>query len=527
MGNYESSVLKIGDDYITLVDKKAREDITQLQGKINDLPSGGDLSKNSNNIVCCWRKGLDYQMRFLLDGKVYTVPIKRDGGQNGNFDFTGQALYLDADIRNPEKIVATSAYAYKNWTDDICPVHYNNEYRCGGHGISGAWNIITSTPHNLTEADIGTIWTAQTENGTNVDFVIVSIINKNTILLVSDYTGNLTSPVNKSKPITPFTRKTGASGVNSINFSSREFRYVTPSCNGVEFYIRSADGTILNEDGLIESEKYIDIVESYYSLDYVNMLEFLKLNVGNNKNDTYYDENRVRDLYYQTTYRFFPSGCCLISFAATPLKENVRLDYFGGVQCTGLGTIKFAPYTKDYKTPTAIPSTATSFVPDTWEDENFPPYKFFEINNDHSDWAIGVGYVIDHGMGKPEIRKSTANAGTIMGAGNKMYPYIKYIATSSGVDSFGTSWNGYAWKAPMIVKENKISTWYTIGNTTYMEVEFLGNFDGLLEFPEFCDGKRIEIIKKTDTVVILSDVVSSNVVWCRSAGIGSVTLKCY
>ena len=378
MANLELNGFELPNgDTILFADKKYRE----------SLGDKGD----SNVVVVVYKNGDDHQIRMPLEDKVYCVPMKNKGSNNATMDFKGQAFYLEADIKSTEKITATSAYAYKNWTDDICPVHYNNEYRCAGHGISGAYNI-TCTNHGLAESDIGSLW--QSANG--VTEVIISIIDENTFLVVSDDTGNKTSPVTKTKPTTPLTHISGATHTTDIAFTLAEFRYVTPSCNGQSFMVRSAEGELLEEDGLLISEKYIDVIESYYSLNYQEMIAYLKENVGNNTNDTYYNEDRIRELFYQSTYRFFPSGCCLISYSATPLKESVCVDYFGGTQATGLGTIKFVPYTNDYKEPTSIVEKI-SLVKSTWEDETFPPYKMFEISDDHSTWAFGVGYVLDYG----------------------------------------------------------------------------------------------------------------------------------
>jgi hypothetical protein len=511
----EASTLKIGDVIIKPIDEQARADISLLNEKVNGS------AETTENVVVCYKNGNDYQIRMPLEDKVYCVPMKNKGSVNGTLDFIGQAFYLEADIKSTEKVVGSSAYAFKNWTDDICPVHYNNEYRCAGHGISGAYNI-TCENHGLTEADIGSLW--QSANG--VTEVIISIIDENTFLIVSDDTGNKTSPVTKTKPTSPLTHVSGATHTSNIVFTQADFRYVTPSCNGQTFMIRSAEGELLEEDGLLISGEYIDIIESYYSLNYQETIAYLKANVGNNKNDTYYNEDRIRELFYQSTYRFFTSGCCLISFSATPLKESVNVDYFGGTQSTGLGTIKFVPYTKNYKEPTSY-TEILGFLRDTWEDETFPPYKFFEISDDHPTWAFGVGYVVDYGQGKAEVRKESNSAGNIHYPGNKMYPFHYYDASSSSKSGFGKSFSGYVWKAPMIIKDNRIMTWYAIGDEIYVEVEFLGEYNGFLELPDICDFKRIEVLKKTDTVTMPIETVSDGGIYCISNGVGSLTLKCY
>lgn len=503
--------------------------LNELEEKVEDIEkkiSNEETTTEKDNIVVCFKNGNDYQMRMPLEGKVYCAPIKDKISANNTMDFLGQGLYLSADIKSTEEITASSAYAFKNWTDDICPVHYNNENRCGGHAISGAYNI-TCANHGLTEADIGSLWNAYVESlSDTVTYVIISIIDENTILIVSDDTGNRKTPVRKGVPTSPLVHVSGATNTTDIPFNETTYRYVTPSCNGQTFFVKSAEGKLLEEDGLLISEKYIDVVESYYSLNYQEMIAYLKSNVGNNKNDTYYNDERKRELFFQSTYRFFPSACCLTSFAITPLIENTYVDYWGGIQCTGLGNIKFIPYTKDYKEPTSYTEKIV-LPPETWENEDFPPYKFFEISEENNAYAFGVGYVLDYGQTTPEARKNVKIACTINYPGNKMYPNVYYEATSSDIESFGKSYCGYAWKAPMIVKDNRIMTWYAIGEEIYIEVEFLDDYNGYLVLPDVCEFKRIEVLKKTDTVTMPIETVSDGGIYCISNGVGSLTLKCY
>ena len=79
----------------------------------------------------------------------------------------------------------------------------------------------------------------------------------------------------------------------------------------------------------------------------------------------------------------------------------------------------------------------------------------------------------------------------------------------------------------MIIKDNRIMTWYAIGDEIYIEVEFLGEYNGYLELPNVCDFKRIEVLKKTDTVQMPIETVSDGGIYCIASGVGSMTIKCY
>ena len=503
--------------------KKYVLDIDKLKGalgttSIDPTPTPTPTTKVEAGPIVLVKKDTSIQVRTPLrniDG-VMCVNMKTNGSNNGGFNFNNYAY--GAKPADEDTIITGTSY--KGATDDICPIKYNSSYMGGNHGMTFGIKL-TAESHGKTEVDIGSTWLSA--NGKN--YVIYAVPDANTILCLSEYTGNPHSPVVINPAITtPLTHVSGATNTGDISFTKNSWNQICPAISHKSLTFKSSEGNVLESDGVLYGQKYIDIIDSYEIIDVVQMTNALVNNVGNNTNASYYSEDLPTEVLYETVYRFFESGCCLVISNLIPLRNGIGMQIFGGVQVQMIGNTAYVPYTT-FDTLTTIESSGIILTPDTWQDAEFPPYKFYEFNTD-GDKAFGLGYCL-YGQTDAEARVTTAagRAGWFDGSTKKMYPCI---INGSTTEVYGKGITSYSWRTPIIKDDNGVMmTWYKIENDTFVEMEFFNDFSGKITMPKHIAGCRMEVVKKTDSVNVLGDIVGPSGINVIVNASGSVTIKCH
>ena len=104
-----------------------------------------------------------------------------------------------------------------------------------------------------------------------------------------------------------------------------------------------------------------------------------------------------------------------------------------------------------------------------------------------------------------------------------MYPYGYWHGSPNNVPAF-TCISGYAVRTPVALSANVISFAYTIENDSYIEIDTLATGLHSVTVGNI-EGKRIEVVHKTDDIDLLSAIVINGQIVTN--GKGSMTLKAY
>lgn len=464
------------------------------------------------------KSGNSLQLRTPFGNKVMALDMSVNGSQNGGFNFNNYVL-LDEMPADGDSIATGTTF--KGAGDDICPIHYNGSYRGANHGRAPVW-LLTLASHGLTTADIGSVW----QDANNRKYVIYKIDSTNTFSVIGDI-NNSVYDVNIYNPSQPLVHISGATHTSNLAFTARTNTQMLPSTKNKTLKITNDHGVELSSDGCISGDKYIQIDETYELFDIIDCVTKLKANVGNNDNDSYYDDSIKAEMLVQNSYRFFSDGACVVACNATPLKEGIYLEYWGGVQSGAIGTDIYVPFSS-FDTIQTQGSSTINLDATAWRDADFPPYKMYQFDGNN---GMAVGYCIDYGKGEPSVRKNklsgTAGAGFYYGSSHKMYPHFYDVPINTDAEYYGNCLSFYTFKAPLVKTSSMAFVWYEIDDAVYAEIEFFSAHNGLVELPIHCIGKKATVVKKTDSVSVLTDIVSAKGVYIKTSGAGSLTLKCY
>ena len=446
------------------------------------------------------------KLTFVLNDNEFSIVTDFN---NSELTLTGFVTQSDKD--NPAfDFNAYSGAFVKTAQDDICPVYYNGSYRCGGHGNNVVMNL-TCASHGLTESDIGKSFTLD-----GVAWILLKIIDTSHVWVISDIT---------NVPTRPFVTTIADSGTlvgtnKNIVYTAKSVVQLLPN-NITRQYAIYGDGKPITENGTYELEE-LKLVESYQSLDCIAMVEYLKTHIGSNTNSTYCSNDRAGELIYDCTYTFHGESDCVVSQTLTALRDNIDMSTAGITQVQPYSSTAYVPFTS-YATPTAISSTTLTLSTDTWDDADFPPYKYYELDST-THLAFACGYDISFGMGVPAKRKTNVgtNAGNYNGTSKKIYP--KFFGNGQVMPK-GSKISGTAFRMPVVYNNNLIAYQWKNGNDTFFEIEIFASGTYTFDVGINNVGKKVEIVKASDALH-LDDIVAaySNMVVVAS-GAGSATLK--
>lgn len=464
-----------------------KKDVVNLEATVESLvPSGADIT-------------------FVLDGNSFQIKTKFNGNDT---TLTGSVTQNDVD--NP--CFDFSAYSggfIKISDDDICPLNYNGSYRCAGHGNYVALNL-TATAHGKTVADVGKVYTLD-----NVSWVLMKVPDADHVWVVSEPNASSTRP---------FVTTIAASGTlvnagGNIVYTVATLTQIRPQ-NIKRHYSMFVDDRKITANGTYTGKKIV-LTEGYQSLDCVAMVAYLKANVGDNTNSSYYDDTIGGEVQYDVSYTFYGNSACVISQDITILRTYIDMSFDGITQAQKYTDYAYVPFTS-VSYPTTLSSSTLTLSSDTWDDSNFPPYKYYEFD---TSTGIGfvVGYDISYGMGLPANRKTNiSNAGNFNGSSHKMYP--NFYGKGSVVP-VGGKISGTAFRMPVKKSGNVCAYYWRRGDAIFVEIETFGEVYANITIPDDAVGKETKIIKKSDSVKFEDGYIANNILNVYANGVGSATIK--
>lgn len=512
VGTYADTVqMNVGTDILpyeayTKVEYWKYEDAdTALQEQIQNLQSRFPAETDRVTVT---KSGNQITLQTVKDGDAWKETVSLNGSKNNAFNLT----YI---YKNGE--------GYKPESDDICPVNIYGIYRGGNHGYNIAFSV-TAPNHGKTAADIGSWW-VDSNTSKQRSFLLIRVVDSNTLWMLGVKSSNGHS-FGTDNPVSPLTHSSGATNTASFAFTSVTKRtQIFPGDNRLTVAAK-ADGRDLPNGETTCS--VFSVSEEYSIIDTAKLYDYLVANPGKCTNETYFADAREPEMLVKNQYQYFPNGLWLIGTTAVALRSGITDFFYGLTQSNRIGAetlCLYVPYSI-YDSLTPHPTEDVHLVSSTWRDENFPPYKFYQF--DEKGEGFAVGYCIAHGQMQPEIRKAYVSDDAhgvyySPASSKKMYPMAWRIPTANKGDKI----TGYAFRTPVKITDNICWYSYEIGNDTFVELEVFGEKDGTITLPETLNGKRIAVVKKTDNLNLLSDMVIGSKLAFFATGNASATLRLY
>ena len=504
------------DEYITVPNGVAKIIVNERTANPAEAKKAGQYvykqNPPDNAKVSIIKVDNDLQVKTPFDNKTMLIDMKVAQGENNTFNFG----YYNTTTADTSPFEIATGVRYKIATDDICPIYFNGSYRGGNHGKNPTFKI-EAAGHDKTEKDIGSIW----KDADNAEYIIYRIDDEDNFSVI----GNISNSVNKivtKAPKTSLTHVSGATHTSLVSIVSSTSIQMTPNLKNQIVKIRNDQGEELNGNGTLFG-KYIQLDVQYEIIDVVGIIEALIANVGSNTNESYYDETLPSEVIIQNGYKFYENGVIVVGCTVVPLVEKTCVNHFGGIQVTRIGSDFYVPFSVFDAIQTQGDSDVKLPI-SAWRDENFPPYKMYQFDGNN---GFMVGYNIDYKQGLPENRKNFVinddGAGWYKGNTKKIYPHFYGVAPNT--DLYGGYLSFYAFSAPVIKSNGKTIVFYYINGTLYAEIEFFQSFDGIIDIPSEYYGGKVDIIKKTNSVSVFSDVCSPNGILFRCNDSGSVTVR--
>lgn len=473
------------------LDENAYGRIVTLENKIDSI------APTTNGVI------------LILDGNDFQIVSKLDGE-----DVTLSGNVTQSDVDNPcFDLQAYSGSFEKTANDDICPINYGSSYRCAGHGNNVAFTL-TATGHGLTESDIGKTYAAD-----GITWLLMKVPDTNHIWVVS-------VPPSQTNAFDVNLASSGTlvGSAESITYTAIERTQIRPQNINRQYKIL-VDGHEITEDGTYYGKK-IDLTETYQSINTFAMVQYLISNVGNNTNNSYYDDEISGEIQYDVTYSFYENGSCCVSHKDTMLRDGIVFSFDGLTQVQRYGThpSAYVPFTSIVY-PYTLPESDLNLPKSVWNDSTFPPYKYYEFDPE-TGLGFGVAYDITFGMGVPSVRvnniTNSDGAGFYHYPGWKMYP--KFYAKGATLAK-GTVIAGNVCRIPVKKTGNYCAYWWKTNSTTFVEIETFAETIVSVKLPSDALGKNATLVKATNTIGFSDTIIASDVLTLYASGVGSATIK--
>ena len=485
------------------------EKTTILEGKVLSIEE--TLSSTSSDLSVSYEQNEDGFLLKSADGDdELSLEVFNQKGNNNSFNF---GWFKKNNIN------------YKQMSDDIAPFFCDNTYIGSNHGNSVAF-ALTCENHGKTEQDIGSIYLNRSTN-----YIILKIIDDNTLWLLGEpldatYFGIYRFPTTALEG-NELTHVSGGVNTSSIVFSSQTRLVQIVPCIKNKRVVYLSDGKeIENTSGRCST---FTISLQYETIDLVKVYEYLKQNVGSNTNQSYYDSNIESDMIFISDFQISGKLNIVVNSYVTILRENANGYRYSVMQAEAFstGTRKtYVPFS-NYDTPQNVSSISLKIG--DWKNENIPPYKFYQFdNNMENGWVIG--YDILQKDTSPETRKSNLSDGTVtcfdlITGTSKMYPYT---CNSAKLFQFGETYGGRAYCGRVKVVDNAVVFTYKTKNYTIVEIECFEQCElRNILLDTSLQGKNVEIVNSSGGIKILNSFVSKDGIYWLSTEKGSVTLKVF
>jgi len=465
------------------------------------LPSFANTQTEESNVALL-KSGTQISVRVPFDESNDIYHLWEYPRTSGNKGLNLVGIYTCSKSVSKETISGT---LYKTSGDDVAPLYLNSSYVGGSHGYYDLIRL-TVTGHGKAIEDIGSVWLLS--EGIK-RYIILDIVDSNTLTIFSDFTGDQFLPTYYwSANSGTLTHISGATNTTDIVFTAAVKEQLYPNTNNKSLKI-VLDGKEIVNDGLYFGDK-LNLIETYNITDIPSIQQFLKDGVGSYAKPNLEDSSIDGWVTVANIFSHGRNGSITIKTAYLFLKETV-IQFYGATQSMSIGEKAYVPDVgtvdgKDMSTVVTQGENTLNFLKTTWLNQEKPPYRYHQFNNDLSK-GIAIGYNTQFGIAKPNLRKTDAGAGNIHGATKKMYPFVKVSGTASAGDYHEV----VAFRVPLRVIDTDATClyWYWFGDDIYLAFDYHKNINKIIKLPSYMAGMKVEVIDINVNTTVLSEFVSA------------------
>jgi len=445
----------------------------------------------------------------------------------GNHYFNIEGIYTCPKQCAEESV--SELVLWKAAHDDICPLKVEDTYIGGNHGFNCVDNI-TATDHGKTEADIGSVWKDQTQQ----TYCLVKVPDKDTLFLVVFDDKNMANgKMRYGKPEGYLVHVNGAVHKDAVIIENcvgtqlwQCFNHYTAS------FMKDGVPCNLTRDGVLCGESFSYVTE--YDLIYVPaMLQYLMKNVGHNTNDSQCsDEISERYLRVAVTYEFHENGS-VSSYHRIESTREIDVEYIGLVQSMCVADV---PYTDSPGIPyTYVPDTVYDqltmhekreqhiFDRDHWRSDKKAPYRFYQFADKKATKGMALVYDRQYGQGNNATRTARLATAGWYHTSQKQYPAF----ISGCILAKGEQLDGFAARIPLHKYDAEVTgvCWYWLGADIVLLIDTHCAVNKEIILPAYMDGRKIEILDRTDNFVIEQDEIIESKLQIKADGYGYLAVK--
>jgi len=224
---------------------------------------------------------------------------------------------------------------------------------------------------------------------------------------------------------------------------------------------------------------------------------------------------------HSIVYRFLPNGTTLVmhNFRA---HKKLTFDFHGFIQATALdsGSLyvpKSLPFDAgnkvyDFRTLEAWTTGSTNAIHLTsayWENLLSPPDR---IVNTNTDVVFHMGYLTDRGVGLS--RKDKVADAMFINSSKKLYPMAVSAATSFSIEA-NSFYSCVAFRQFSNPANNPTGrtnfSWFELDGVVWIFLDYHGSLSDSITSDSSWIGRKIEVYEKNANVLILGDVVASEI----------------
>lgn len=398
----------------------------------------------------------------------------------------------------------TQASAYKLMNDDIPAIDVNGTYLGSNHGNPNYTQCYCT--HNLTEDDIGTVWTDSDNNS----YTIVQVFPEYIIAGSLNSSGDLTVRNPSALMRSGTTITVTSANAYQLRRSAINKKWTIVNESGEDIYNGGSGNNVI-------------VREVYDIQDQSKGLAILQNNVGSNTNDSYYsDDNPYIIAHIDQAFQFNRGGSitCYGSLEAKEEFTDTRLFGMMGKgfrETDGSTDYAYIPQSSNFADITAVPVGQNTNILKTG---NATPYRFYQYTNNRGYF---LQYINNLGDVIASERSTLANAGYFAAAANeKLYPIIK-LNTSLDIGEKLT-W-GYG-RGPMERSNEHLAlNYFDAGNGWIASADWKTGYDGYFQLPNYMSGHEFEVIDKTDNATVTGTFITNKGFKVSCTGSGYVVIK--
>lgn len=510
------------DDQLQLELNQQMEDFqTSMEDEVGSLVGNPKLTLTMTNNGNTWQ--IESILKDQLCGEHQVKSIGTITANRSNHLFEFEGLSIDGQ-------------SFKGAGDDItpmngsCPSRWSGTYIGANHGSSNGYTLTFDEPHGKTNDDIGSVWA---KGGT--EYVIYEVPSTTTVRVANA----LKTPGTGAGTMT---HVSGATHTEDMVYTSAVMDQMYRAANKVTIHVYDENWKEIpvDKNGVYKSNKF-RFVQTYDILapdKAVQHIRELKAQGKSVTRDNLHDEGIQAFVRQNICYEYSEGNACTVYMRSDFLDTFV--GFHGVVQSgaiTGTPTASSPEYcyvagwnnNTPYENYGSGVTPSTNFSKSQWDDPSNPPYRYYQFGyGTRRPMGMMQGFYTKIGVGIPSVRTQVLgdSAGFCYTSG-KMYPYAYSGKTLQAGDVRET----VAFYSPLIMDMDNDNCLASVYNYVYddiiLAIDYQEAADVSYKLRPECVGRQIEVLDKTDNVIMNKTMASSEILPITFEGKGWIVLRFY